>query len=199
MLTNNSIAFPALEYGPDHGDPRLRKHLASWLTTFFKPQHPITDDRIAISGGASQNLAVLLNVFTDPSYTRAVWFVAPAYHLSFRIVQDAGFHDKFRAIPEDDEGIDLEYFKSEVKKLEEKATFEGTSEPVSHDRAFLTLSTRTILVKACIANLSWDDNALRTSADSAIRNTNPRYDLGQKYTSMSCIVFQPSPTPLPKR
>lgn len=142
MLTNNSIAFPALEYGPDRGDPRLRKHLASWLTTFFKPQDPITDDRITISGGASQNLAVLLNVFTDPSYTRNVWFVAPAYHLSFRVIQDAGFHDKFRAIPEDDEGIDIEYFRKEIQKVEEKATREGNSQPVSCDRCFTIESQR---------------------------------------------------------
>jgi DNA-binding transcriptional MocR family regulator len=131
VLTNNSVAFPALEYGPDHGDPRLRKHLASWLTKFFKPQDPITDDRMVISGGASQNLAVLLNVFTDPSYTRHVWIVAPAYHLSFRVFQDAGFHDKFRAIPEDDEGIDIEYFKQAIQKAEDKAISQGIKEPVS--------------------------------------------------------------------
>lgn len=136
MLTNNSIAFPALEYGPDHGDGRLRKHLASWLTTFFKPQDPITDDRIAISGGASQNLAVLLNVFTDPSYTRKVFFVAPAYHLSFRVVQDAGFHDKFGAIPEDEEGIDIEYFKEKIKRAEEEAMRQGISQPVRSPWAY---------------------------------------------------------------
>ena len=131
MLTNNSVAFPALEYGPDHGDPRLRKHLASWLTDFYKPRDQITDDRIAISGGASQNLAVLLNVFTDPSYTRRIWFVAPAYHLSFRVIQDAGFHDKFRAIPEDDEGLDIDYFKKEIRKVEEDAVSQGVVQPVS--------------------------------------------------------------------
>jgi DNA-binding transcriptional MocR family regulator len=131
VLTNNSVAFPALEYGPDHGDPRLRRHLASWLTDFYKPQDQITDDRIAISGGASQNLAVLLNVFTDPFYTRRIWIVAPAYHLSFRVIQDAGFHDKFRAIPEDDEGIDIDYLRKEIKKVESDAVSQGVVEPVS--------------------------------------------------------------------
>lgn len=129
MLTNNSVAFPALEYGPDHGDPRLRRHLASWLTDFYKPRDQITDDRIAISGGASQNLAVLLNVFTDPSFTRRIWIVAPAYHLSFRVIQDAGFHDKFRAVPEDDEGIDIDYFRKEIKKVEEDAVSQGVVQP----------------------------------------------------------------------
>jgi DNA-binding transcriptional MocR family regulator len=131
VLTNNSVAFPALEYGPDHGDPRLRRHLASWLTDFYKPQDQITDDRIAISGGASQNLAVLLNVFTDPFYTRRIWIVAPAYHLSFRVIQDAGFHDIFRAIPEDDEGIDIDYLRKEIKKVESDAVSQGVVEPVS--------------------------------------------------------------------
>ena len=74
---------------------------------------------------------MLLNVFTDPSYTRNIWFVAPAYHLSFRVFQDAGFHDKFRAIPEDDEGIDIEYFRDAIKRAEEKATKQGTNEFVS--------------------------------------------------------------------
>lgn len=154
MLTNNSVAFPALEYGPDRGDPRLRKHLASWLTNFFKPQDPITDDRITISGGASQNLAVLLNVFTDPSYTRNVWFVAPAYHLSFRVFQDAGFHDKFRAIPEDAEGIDIEYFREAIKKVEEEATIQGIEQPVSDAGGVVCrLRSCITLYRACLHEL----------------------------------------------
>ena len=115
-------------YGPDSGDPRLRKNVASWLTKFYQPADPILDERICITGGASQNLACLLQVFTDPAYTRNVWIVAPAYMLAFRIFDDAGFHAKLRAIPEDDEGIDIEYLRKEIEQSEEKAT---TNEPVS--------------------------------------------------------------------
>lgn len=176
------MAFPALEYGPDHGDGRLRKHLASWLTTFFKPKDPITDDRIAVSGGASQNLAVLLNVFTDPSYTRRVWFVAPAYHLSFRVIQDAGFHDKFSAIPEDEEGIDIEYFKKAIKKVEDEATAQGITGPVGIPlicSCALTCFTR-LVFRSLIKVIK---NAKRVT-DDVDRSTNQRIALGPKCTSM---------------
>jgi hypothetical protein len=51
--------------------------------------------------------------------------------LSFRMFEDAGFHEKLRAIPEDDQGIDMDYFRREIKKSEEKAIADGNNEPVS--------------------------------------------------------------------
>ncbi|PSN74566.1 PLP-dependent transferase [Corynespora cassiicola Philippines] len=108
---------------------RLRKNIAAWLTSFYRPAHPIADERICITGGASQNLACLLQVFTDPVYTRNVWIVSPSYMLSFRIFDDSGFHKKLRAIPEDDEGIDIDYLKQEIRKSEEDATAGGNNEP----------------------------------------------------------------------
>lgn len=131
MLKNPSVAFPAMCYGPDAGDPRLRSNIASWLTQFYQPADAITSERICITGGASQNLACLLQVFTDPVYTRNVWIVAPAYMLSFRIFEDASFHKKLRAVPEDDEGIDIEFLRREIKKSEERAKSQGNNEPVS--------------------------------------------------------------------
>ena len=121
-------------YGPDPGDPRLRTNVASWLTKFYEPVDPISEERICITGGASQNLACLLQVFTDPVYTRNVWIVAPAYMLSFRIFEDAGFHDKLRAVPEDDEGIEIEYLRRELKKSEDKANADNNNEPVRDSR-----------------------------------------------------------------
>jgi len=100
VLKNQNIAFPAMCYGPDPGDTRLRKNVASWLTNFYQPVDAVPEERICITGGASQNLACLLQVFTDPVFTRNVWVVAPAYMLSFRMFEDAGFNDKLRAIPE---------------------------------------------------------------------------------------------------
>jgi aspartate/methionine/tyrosine aminotransferase len=91
----------------------------------------VVEDRVCITGGASQNLACLLQVYTDPAFTRNVWIVAPAYMLSFRIFEDAGFHEKLRAVPEDDEGIDIEYLRQQIKKSEDKAKAEGNNEPVS--------------------------------------------------------------------
>lgn len=118
-------------YGPDAGDSRLRRNVASWLTKFYQPSEPVSEERICITGGASQNLACLLQVFTDPVYTRNVWIVAPAYMLSFRIFEDAGFHKKLRAVPEDDEGIDIEYLRREIEKSEAKAQKDNNNAPVS--------------------------------------------------------------------
>ncbi|KAH7066832.1 pyridoxal phosphate-dependent transferase [Paraphoma chrysanthemicola] len=130
VLKNQTIAFPAMCYGPDLGDPRLRKSVSSWLTSFYQPKDTIADDRVCITGGASQNLACLLQVFTDPVYTRNVWAVAPAYMLSFRMFEDAGFHDKLRAVPEDNEGIDIEYLRQQLKKSEDKAVDDGNDLPL---------------------------------------------------------------------
>jgi len=62
-------------------------------------------ERICITGGASQNLACVLQVFSDPVRTR-VWMVAPSYFLACRIFGDSGL--VVRAVGEGDEGVDLE-------------------------------------------------------------------------------------------
>ncbi|OCK92211.1 PLP-dependent transferase [Cenococcum geophilum 1.58] len=129
VLSNSILSFPAMLYGPDQGDPRLRENIASWLSDFYKPPKPILLDRITITGGASQNLACILQVFTDPLFTRNIWMVAPCYMLAFRIFDDSGFHGKLRAIPEDDEGVDIDFLRREIRKSEEKATQEGNNEP----------------------------------------------------------------------
>ncbi|KAF1947420.1 PLP-dependent transferase [Clathrospora elynae] len=128
VFKKKSLAYPAMCYGPDSGDPRLRKNVAQWLTSFYQPPDPVSEERICISGGASQNLACLLQDFTDPVYTRNVWIVAPAYMLAFRIFEDAGFHKKLRAVPEDDEGIDMEFLRSQIRKSEDKAISENNNE-----------------------------------------------------------------------
>jgi DNA-binding transcriptional MocR family regulator len=132
VLKNKDIAFPALEYGPDSGDPRLLSNVASWLSKFYGPADPVAEDRVCITGGASQNLACLLQVFTDPAYTRNVWVVAPAYMLSFGIFKDAGFNNKLRAVPEDSEGLDIDYLRWEIRKSEHKAKIAGNKKPVSY-------------------------------------------------------------------
>ena len=118
-------------YGPDVGDLRLREALASWLSDFYTPDEPIDVARITITGGASQNLGCVLQTFTDPIYTRNVWIVSPTYMLVFRILDDAGLHRKLRAVPEDDEGIDIEYLRRELENSEQKARAEGNNHPVS--------------------------------------------------------------------
>jgi DNA-binding transcriptional MocR family regulator len=107
------------------------------LTSFYAPTDPVSGEpfaasaeRITITGGASQNLACLLQVFTDPVYTRNIWIVSPSYMLAFRIFDDSGFSKKLRAVPEDDEGIDIEFLKREIRKSEDAAKHEGIDRPV---------------------------------------------------------------------
>lgn len=131
VLTTPSIAQPGLSYGPDEGYEPLRAHVAQWLGNFYQPCHPISPGRICITGGASQNLACVMAVFTDPVYTRAVWMVDPTYHLAGRMMDDAGFAGRVYGVPEDDEGIDLAFLENGLRAAEEKAHAEGNTEPVS--------------------------------------------------------------------
>ncbi|CDM34739.1 hypothetical protein DTO013E5_3344 [Penicillium roqueforti] len=129
VLSTPSIANPALLYGPDEGYGPLRTHIAAWLSDFYQPREPVSAQRICISGGASQNLACVLQTFTDPVYTRNVWMVAPTYHLAARIMEDSGFAGRLRGIPEDDEGIDIAVLESGLRAAEEIALRAGNTEP----------------------------------------------------------------------
>ncbi|KAI9856904.1 MAG: hypothetical protein M1813_008741 [Trichoglossum hirsutum] len=118
VLSNPSIAIPGLLYGPDLGYAPLREEIAKWLTGFYAPSSPIAANRICISGGASQNLACVLQTFSDPLYTTNIWMVAPTYHLACQIFEDAGFAGKLRAVPEDEEGVDMDFLREEIRKSE---------------------------------------------------------------------------------
>jgi len=120
VLSKPSLSTPALGYGPEQGHPPLLANLATWLTNFYLPAAgPVKADRLAITGGASQNLGNMLAVFTDPEVTLAVWLVAPAYFLAFGIFEDAGL--VMRAVPEDEEGLDLAYLEREIRTCEAEA------------------------------------------------------------------------------
>lgn len=123
--SNNDVLF----YGPDEGYQPLREEIAKWLHQFYKPSKLITSERICISGGASQNLACILQTFTDPIYTRNIWMVAPTYYLACRIFADNGFDNRLLAVPEDEEGIDLGYLERGLQQSEERAQAENNTEP----------------------------------------------------------------------
>ena len=89
------------------------------LTTPTQEQSPDAE-RICITGGASQNLACVLQVFTDPVFTQ-VWMVAPCYFLACRIFEDAGL--RTRAVGEGEEGVDLEALEKSLQ--ESKREFVG--------------------------------------------------------------------------
>lgn len=107
---------PILEYGADEGYAPLRRHLARWLARHYNVQPD--PERICITGGASQNLACLLQSFTDPNVTRAVWAVCPVYHLAVPIFNDAGFGGRVRATPEDGDGVDVQALEDKMMALE---------------------------------------------------------------------------------
>ncbi|QSS54992.1 aminotransferase [Histoplasma capsulatum var. duboisii H88] len=124
ILSNPLLSTPALNYGPDDGDPSLRAEIASWLSDFYSPPSPVPASRICITGGASQNLACLLQVFSDPLYTKNVWMVAPTYHLACRIFDDAGFAGRLRGVREDEEGLDVAELERGLERSEERARAE---------------------------------------------------------------------------
>lgn len=119
-LADPDVAHPGLLYGPDEGYAPLRSSIGDFLTDFYQPKYRIEHERIAISGGASQNMGCVLQVFTDPLYTRSIQIVAPAYMLSFRIFEDHGFAGKMKAVPEDEEGVNIEYLRRSLQMSEEE-------------------------------------------------------------------------------
>ncbi|KAF7117665.1 hypothetical protein CNMCM5793_006788 [Aspergillus hiratsukae] len=136
-LSKPKVAVTGLDYGPDEGHFPLRTHIAEWLTGYYKPSQPIEADRICITGGASQNLTNILQVFTDPSQTRFIWMPQVTYHLVFRIFEDAGFYRRLRAVPEDEEGMDMEFLEHALandRAVAERK--EGYKRPESYRKIF---------------------------------------------------------------
>lgn len=134
--------MPGLLYGPDPGFQPLRESIARWLNDFYSPAisgSPLLDgsgngkgtsveegatgvrseeaERICITGGASQNLANVLLVYSDPNVT-TVWIVAPCYFMACNIFDDAGL--TMRAVAEGEEGVDLEALEKGLKEYEAK-------------------------------------------------------------------------------
>ncbi|KAJ6781990.1 hypothetical protein PWT90_01277 [Aphanocladium album] len=106
------------EYGSCHGLTRLRKGLADWLGRHYDVNPD--PERICITAGASQNLVSILQCFSDVNYTRAVWVVAPCYHLACGIFEDSGFAGRLHSVPEDDEGLSLEIFERATMSLDRR-------------------------------------------------------------------------------
>lgn len=126
-LTDPAVSVPALQYGPDPGYQPLREELARWLTQQYRspsasasaPGMTLSADEIAITGGASQGMACILQSFADPGYTRAVWAAAPCYYLACPTFEDAGFAGRLRAVPENEGGIDLEVLERGLREVDE--------------------------------------------------------------------------------
>jgi DNA-binding transcriptional MocR family regulator len=131
IFSDPPTALAALQYGTLLGDSRLRKNLAEWLTKFYSVQRSPDPKRICITGGASQNFTSILQRFADPTYTRNVWMAAPTYFLASRMLEDAGYKGKLRAVPQADEGMDVNYLRQELARTEEFAPARPTANSIS--------------------------------------------------------------------
>ncbi|KAL2266880.1 hypothetical protein VTJ83DRAFT_4157 [Remersonia thermophila] len=170
VLADPDVAVPMLEYAIDPGFQPLREELARWLGEVYPAYSRGTAegrgrghgnggggglfaaDEIAITGGASQGLACLLQSYTDPLYTRAVWVVAPCYFLACPIFEDAGFRGRLRAVPEDDGGIDLAALERGLKEEDGKGT--ETPPPLKRPYPARKLYRHVIYLVATCANPS---------------------------------------------
>ncbi|KAL8716669.1 MAG: hypothetical protein Q9225_006024 [Loekoesia sp. 1 TL-2023] len=115
-LSQPDVSTPGLLYGPDPGYEPLRESIAKLLTRFYQVKDPISPTRICITGGASQNLASILQVFSDPLYTKNVWLISPTYYRVCPIFENNAFHGRLRSVPEDDEGIDIDCLRRQLCK-----------------------------------------------------------------------------------
>lgn len=128
----------------------------------FSELNPPTggEDRISITGGASQNLGVTLAALTDPHYTRRIWIVAPGYFMGFKIFEDAGFAGRLRAVPEieagPNAGPDVEWLRREIKRVddEEEANKSKRDDSVKPKEKYPKLYRHVIYTVPCFANPS---------------------------------------------
>lgn len=129
-LSDPLISTPGLLYGPDPGYQPLRIQIAKWLSDFYRVTGSIDPERICITGGASQSMACILQAFSDPAYTRIVWMVSPTYFHACRIFDDGGLMGRLRAVPEDEEGLDIAFLTRALEEDETIALKEAHARPV---------------------------------------------------------------------
>ena len=120
ILRSDEKTAAALIYGPDAGYEPLRESIALWLGKTYAPgeEEQITPSRVCISNGASHDLQNILAKFTEPGYTRKIWMIEPSYFLACPIFMDAGFENQLRGVPEDDEGLDIDFLRKGIEKVE---------------------------------------------------------------------------------
>ncbi|KAL9113524.1 MAG: hypothetical protein Q9227_002261 [Pyrenula ochraceoflavens] len=158
-LSDKQITADALIYGPEAGYQPLRNSIARWLTSFYRPTAgPVSSSRICISNGASGNLANILAKFTDPVYTRHIWMIEPTYFLACPIFEDAGFVGRLRGVPEDDEGINIQWLRT---KLIESSKSEVERQAVKTGPRYPKLYKNVVYVVPTFSNPSAKTMSLR--------------------------------------
>ncbi|KAL0940392.1 aminotransferase [Colletotrichum truncatum] len=120
IFRQEDAAKELLRYGPGLGRPALRDLIGKWLNDFYAPAAgSIPGNRIGETNGASNGLATILQKFTDPVYTRAVWMVEPTYFLACPIFRDAGLIGRIRGTPEASDGVDLDVLARSLQEVDE--------------------------------------------------------------------------------
>ncbi|KAF2011589.1 aminotransferase [Aaosphaeria arxii CBS 175.79] len=122
VLNSSKKTAAALVYGPDAGYDPLRESIAKWLGSFYLPSGGISSERICVTNGASANLGNVLARFTEPGYTRNIWMIEPCYFLACPIFMDHGFQGLLKGVPEDEEGLDIEYLRRSLEASEKEAS-----------------------------------------------------------------------------
>lgn len=121
VFSSVKLTEDASIYGPDPGQPEVREHVAKWLSKIYAPSAgPIPTDHIILSNGASGNLGCILIKFSDPTYTLRIWMGEPTYFLACPIFEDAGFVGRLKGVPEDEEGIDVDFLKRNLQEVEQQ-------------------------------------------------------------------------------
>lgn len=170
VLSDPSIFIPGLQYGPDPGYQPLREELSKFLSNYYDTKPDA--ERICITGGASQSMACLLQSYTDPVYTKAIWAIAPCYYLACPIFEDSGFKGRLRAVPEDVEGIDLEFLEKGLKDIE--ARIDPDEKPVYKNPDLRKVYRHIVYVVPSSANPSGKTMSLKRR--EALVNLARKYD-----------------------
>lgn len=121
IMGDQSTSIRCLDYGPGAGDEHVRKTIAEWLHRRYSILHT-NSDRVAVTAGASQNISCILQCYTSPECTQAIYLVAPTYHLICDIFEDHGFTGRLQAIPEDDQGVDIALLETKMRADFERTT-----------------------------------------------------------------------------
>jgi 2-aminoadipate transaminase len=98
-----------LNYGVTEGDARFLQSLAGFLTEGYGA--PASADELFETGGNSQALDLVSNVFANPGDT--VFVEEPSYFLAFQIFRDHGLN--IVGIPVDDDGLCVESLRDELQ------------------------------------------------------------------------------------
>jgi DNA-binding transcriptional MocR family regulator len=139
IMRDRSVSSRCLDYGPGAGNDHVRKTIAGWLCRRYSLSNP-DSERIAVTAGASPNISCVLQCYTNLESTQAIYLVAPTYHLVCDIFEDHGFAGRLKAIPEDDQGVDVALLETKMRADLERMALVSVSNLIL--KIMLTCQTR---------------------------------------------------------